>query len=140
MYASPGSSSHDASNSSELISPRLGVGLKSSSDADDTRLWGLIFSVTTATTQGQDKHERWITAEGTAGLILNITGRLNTRNGFEGENQRSTIRPFHSCVSPDFCGRGAGVGRVSLRTRPRTSSFSSETVTLKHTSSFSQEY
>ncbi len=139
MYASPGSSSHDASNSSELISPRLGVGLKSSSDADEG-LWGLVFSVTTTTTQGQDKHERWITAEGTAGLILKVTGRLNTRNGFEGENQRSTIRPFHSCVSPGFCGRGAGVGRVSLRTRPRTSSFSSETVTLKHMSSFSQEY
>ncbi len=139
MHVSPGSSSHDASNSSELISPRLGVGLKSSSDADEG-LWGLVFSVTTATTQGQDKHERWITAEGTAGLILKVTGRLNTRNGFDRENQRSTIRPFHSCVSPGFCGRGAGVGRVSLRTRPRTSSFSSETVTLKHTSSFSQKY
>lgn len=79
MHVSPGSSSHDASDSSELISPRLGVGLKSSSDADDTRLWGLVFTVTTATTQGQDQHGRWITAEilGTAGLILKVTEKLN---------------------------------------------------------------
>ncbi len=82
----PGSSSHDASNSSELISPRLGVGLKSSSDPDDTRLWGLVFTVTTATTQERDKHERRITYSAeilqaqqpeTAGLILKVTERLN---------------------------------------------------------------
>lgn len=83
----------------------------------------------------------------------NITGAAARTSWFDSKGHREAKRLIlemalkgktkAAWVPPGFCGSGAGVGRVSLRTRPRTSSFSSETVTLKHTEnkapSFSQD-